>query len=80
MQAIKQSTDATQAPRALLHPLDLLFDRAATLAQRSRDGSLPFIEAVDMAYSAAEFAGLVDSYGDDEVQKVLAEAFADGRA
>jgi len=80
METITQSTGDAQAFRATIHPLDLLFDRAATLAQRARAGGLPFIEAVDMAYSAAEFAGLVDSYGDDEVQKVLAEAFADGRA
>jgi hypothetical protein len=57
------------------HPLDLLFDRAATLADRASNGSLRFLDAVDLAYSAADFAGLVDRYGDDVVQLVLADAF-----
>ena len=57
-------------------PLELFFDRISVLAERARDGSLPFIEAVDMAYSAANWAGLVDRYGDDVVQVVLADAFA----
>jgi hypothetical protein len=56
-------------------PLDLLFDRASMLAQRAKDGSLPFIDAVDMAYSAADLSGLVERYGDDAVQMVLADAF-----
>ena len=55
------------------HPLSLLFDRCCTLAARAGDGSRPFIEAVDMA---ADWAGLVDRYGDDVVQLVLAAAFA----
>jgi hypothetical protein len=50
------------------HPLSLLFDRCRTLADRAGDGSLPFVEAVDMAYSAASWAGLVERYGDDVVQ------------
>ena len=50
------------------HPLSLLFDRCRTLADRAGDGSLPFVEAIDMAYSAASWAGLVERYGDDVVQ------------
>ena len=61
------------------HPLELLFDRSCVLAQRAAGGELLFLEAVDMAYSAADFAGLVDRYGDDAVQLVLADAFG-GRA
>jgi hypothetical protein len=57
-------------------PLDLLFERISALAERARDGGLPFIEAVDMAYTAANWAGLVDRYGDDFIQTILAEAFA----
>ena len=56
-------------------PLDLLFVRACTLAGRVMAGDLGFIDAVDMAYSAADWAGLIDRYGDDTVQSVLAEAF-----
>ena len=33
-------------------------------------------EAVDMAYSAAEWAGLIEAVGDDAVQAVLAASFA----
>jgi hypothetical protein len=36
---------------------------------------LPFIDAVDFAYSAADFAGLVQQHGDDEIQKIIAAAF-----
>lgn len=61
------------------HPLDLLFERAVTLADRIRAGELPFIDGVDMAYSAADFAGLIDRYGDDVVQNLLAEAFIGAR-
>jgi hypothetical protein len=60
-------------------PLDLLSERAGVLAGRARDGSLPFLDAVDMAYSAAQWSGLVDRYGDDVVQLVLADAFAGSR-
>jgi len=56
-------------------PLDLLFERTRVLTERVRDGNLPFIEAVDLAYSAAYWSGLVERYGDDVVQRVLADAF-----
>jgi hypothetical protein len=38
---------------------------------------IEFLDAVDMAYSAAEFSGLVSRYGDDLVQATLALAFMD---
>lgn len=56
-------------------PLTILADRCATLAARVRRRELPFIDAIDMAYSAADFAGLVDCYGDDRIQALLADAF-----
>ena len=40
-----------------IHPLDLLYVRSCTLAERVCEGTLPFIDAIDMAYSAAQFAG-----------------------
>jgi hypothetical protein len=55
--------------------LDLLYVRICTLAERVASGELGFIDAVDMAYSAADWAGVVQRYGDDLVQAVLAEAF-----
>jgi hypothetical protein len=58
-----------------IHPLDLLYVRSCTLAERVCDGELPFIDAVDMAYSATQFAGLCDSWGDEAVQAELAAAF-----
>jgi hypothetical protein len=70
--ATTQAADKPVAPC----PLSILFDRSATLAYRVKAGDLPFIEAVDMAYSAADFAGLIQRYGDDAIQKVLAKAFA----
>ena len=57
------------------HPLDILFKRSSVLADRIREGRLQFIDGVDMAYSAAVWSGLVDRFGDDVVQLVLAEAF-----
>jgi len=56
-------------------PLALLLERCRTLAARVADGELAFIDAIDMAYSAADWSGLVDRYGDDVVQLVLADAF-----
>ena len=56
-------------------PLQILFQRSCTLAGRVMAGDMPFLDAVDFAYSAADFAGTVDRFGDDAVQAVLAEAF-----
>jgi hypothetical protein len=55
--------------------LDLLFARALQIADRVELGLLPFIDGVDLAYSAAQWSGLVDIAGDDLVQHVLASAF-----
>lgn len=71
MNALAQVNQTCKA----VNPLDLLFERASVLAERAQDGSLPFIDAVDMAYTAADWSGLVDRYGDDVVQLVLADAF-----
>ena len=56
--------------------------RLQLFALRCRDlrdcvvaGRLGFIDAVDMAYSAAIWAGLTDDLGDDTVQRVMAAAF-----
>ena len=68
-------------------PLDFTAVQLALLAIRSREladrvaaGQLPFIDAVDMAQSAADWAGLVDSVGNDVVQSILAVAFTNCRA
>ncbi len=58
-----------------LDPLDLLYVRSCTMAERVTAGEVPFIEAVDFMWEAAEFAGTVDRVGPDLVQHVLACAF-----
>jgi len=76
-----QAIAATQAERKPDAPdfnsqqLKLLALRCIDLADRVIAGQLQFIDAVDMAYSAAQWAGLTESVGDDVVQKVLAAAF-----
>jgi hypothetical protein len=60
--------------------LELLALRAGQLADRVAAGEMQFLDAVDLAYSAAVFVGLVDDVGDDVVQSVLAAAFATARA
>jgi hypothetical protein len=70
--------------------LKILRARSQQLAKRVKNSELPFIEAVDACYDAAESAGLLDLPGyvlpgnylveaADLVQLVLAEAFADAR-
>ena len=59
--------------------LVLLAIRSRELADRVAAGQLAFLDAVDMAYSAAEWAGLVESVGANAVQAVMAAAFANAR-
>lgn len=61
-------------PRELAQ-ISLLAIRSRDLADRVAAGDLSFLDAVDMAYSGAMWAGLVESVGDDAVQSVLAAAF-----
>ena len=65
----------TANPVTASHPLSIFAERCTTLAARVKRGELLFLEAVDFAYSAADFSGLVESYGDDRIQKVMAGAF-----
>jgi hypothetical protein len=71
------STGARAMPieRDARHPLDLLYDRTRTMADRVLAGQVDFIDGVDACYSAALWAGLVDRYGDDAVQRILALPF-----
>jgi hypothetical protein len=55
--------------------LDLFAVRCRVLAERINSGSISFIDAVDMAYSAAIWSGLADDLGDDAVQAVMRDAF-----
>jgi hypothetical protein len=59
----------------LRDPLTVFSERCHTIAARVRDRQLPLIEGVDMLYSAADIAGLIESYGDDQIQLLMAAAF-----
>lgn len=59
--------------------LELLAIRTSELAERVMLGQIGFLDAVDMGYSAAVWSGLVDAAGTDQVQKVMAAAFANAR-
>lgn len=56
--------------------IELFAIRCSELADRVAGGQIAFTEAVNMAYSAAQWSGLIDSVGDDAVQKVMTAAFA----
>jgi hypothetical protein len=59
--------------------LEILALRSLELADRVAEGSIKFIDAVDVAYEAAIWSGLVDEVGDDIVQACMAAAFANAR-
>ena len=56
--------------------LEVLALRSFELADRVEAGQLPFIDAIDLTYAAASWAGLVETVGDDVVQTVLSVAFS----
>jgi hypothetical protein len=53
--------------------------RSLELADRVAVGEIAFLDAVDIAYDAAVWAGLTSTVGDDVVQATLAAAFANAR-
>jgi hypothetical protein len=59
--------------------LEILALRSLELADRVAEGSIKFIDAVDLAYEGAVWSGLVADVGDDIVQATLAAAFACAR-
>lgn len=59
--------------------LDLFAIRCRQLAEQVDNGIIDFISAVDTAYSAAQWSGLADSVGDDQVQQIMAQAFMRAR-
>jgi hypothetical protein len=61
------------------YPLELLALRSLDLADRVAAGEIAFLDAVDLAYEAAVWSGLIDAVGDDIVQATLAAAFANAR-
>jgi len=80
MNAIKH-TDLRRKPTPenfTQRQLELFAIRCSELADRVAAGNLAFLDAIDFAYTAADFAGLVESAGDDAVQKIMAAAFSRG--
>jgi hypothetical protein len=59
--------------------VEILVLRSLELADRVAAGELGFIDAVDMAYSAARWAGLPETGGDDAIPLVLSASFANAR-
>jgi hypothetical protein len=59
--------------------LEVLAIRAMELADQASVDQLRVLEAVDIAYEAALWAGLVKVVGDDIVSDVLSAAFANAR-
>jgi hypothetical protein len=60
--------------------LEILALRSLELADRVAVGEIKFLDAVDVAYEAAIWSGLVETAGDDIVQATIAAAFANARA
>lgn len=63
------------SPEIIERQLDVLYRRCRLLAEAAASGALPFSDCVDLAWDAAEQAGVVLNAGPDEVQQVLARAF-----
>ena len=75
MTAAAQKSDTQITIAEKIDPLDLLYVRSLTMADRVKAGEIPFIEAVDFMWEAAEWSGTVDRVGPDLVQHVLGCAF-----
>ena len=59
--------------------IEMLARRCLDLADRVAENRIAFLDAIDVAYEAAEAAGLVEDLGDDIVQATMAAAFANAR-
>jgi hypothetical protein len=68
-----------QAHAKAARQLEILALRCLELADRVAEGSIKFLDAVDLAYEAAVWSGLVQTVGDDIVQATLAAGFANAR-
>jgi hypothetical protein len=59
--------------------IELFAIRASQVAERVFAGQMAFLDGVDMCFSAAEWSGLVDAIGVDDVQRLMAAAFSSAR-
>jgi hypothetical protein len=67
---------ARARPAARPSGLEAFVARAEARALLWQAGEFDLHEAVDVLQAAAERGGLVDQLGQDEVQRIIAEAFA----
>lgn len=67
-------------PDVVDRQLKILFQRSCYLAEAVAAGTIPLLDAVDLAESAAEWSGVIDTAGQDAVQAVLAAAFVGARS
>jgi hypothetical protein len=70
---------ATSANDHTKAQLQLFAIRCLQLADAVAENRIAFLDAVDVAYEAALWAGLCDSIGDDIVQATMAAAFANAK-
>jgi hypothetical protein len=66
---------AARAPSPRPSPLEVFTLRAWARAWPWQAGEFDLHEAVDVLQAAAERDGLIDEFGQDEVQRLIAEAF-----
>jgi hypothetical protein len=60
----------------LAPPLDVFIERAEARATLVANGLMDLQDAVDVMQEVAAAQGLVAQYGQDEIQRILADAFA----
>ena len=77
-QAAPHVTCPTNKSRATKQ-LEILALRSLELADQVAAGQLQFLDAVDLAYEAAVWGGVVEAVGNDIVQATLAASFANAR-
>lgn len=63
------------AKESIIAAQTLFAVRCSELADRVSDGKIGFLDAIDLAHSAAVWAGLDHAIGDDGVQLIMAAAF-----
>jgi hypothetical protein len=73
------SEDRAATKSRVTKQLEILTLRCLELADQVADGRLKFLDAVDIAYEAAAWSGLIRDAGDDIVQATMAASFANAR-
>jgi len=69
----------TQAAHVSPHPMDIFCERCEARAYLVEIGDLAFLDAVDALQADAEFDGLIDQFGQQIIQQIMAAAFGGAR-